>query len=337
MFYSARITLTTWYLLIIMSVSIFFSGVIYNVISREVNRFATKQQYSIVHELGKSSKLILLPPIDPDLVEETHQRVLILLGIINGIIFIASGFFGYMLAGKTLRPIQEMVDEQNRFISDASHELRTPLTSLKSAMEVSLRDKQFNLKDAKTLIVESIEEVNKLQSLAESLLQLAQYQLRSNHPPFQKFEAEQLIVTAVKKVTPSAKLKKIRIETKTIKQTVNGNQDALTDLLVILLDNAIKYSPAHSQITIKVTKKASSLYIDIRDQGIGMKPSEIEKIFDRFYRADNARSTSGTTNGYGLGLSIAKKLVDIHKGTISVKSTSGKGSTFTIKLPILQK
>lgn len=336
MFHSARIKLTAWYLLIIMSVSLFFSGVIYNVLSTEVKRFATKQRYSIVHGLDKSCDIIPTRPIDPDLVEETHQRILILLGVINGVIFVASGFLGYMLAGKTLLPIQEMVDSQNRFISDASHELRTPLTSLKSAMEVSLRDPQFKILDAKKLIKESILEVNKIQTLAESLLQLAQYQARNGHTHFEKLVLNHILESVLKKMEPLARLKHIHIENKTINLSLKGNSDSLTELFVILLDNAIKYSPTKSAITITSKSTHRLAFIEVQDQGIGIKAKELPYIFDRFYRSDTARSKSGNSVGYGLGLSIAKKIVDIHKGSITVKSTVGKGTIFTIKLPLHQ-
>src|SRR3990167_5772072 len=173
MFSKARFKLTVWYLLIIMLISTGFSGVIYKVLTAELDRFSHMQRLRIESRVRSIQPRIF---VDPDLAEETKQRLIVFLLIINSGILFVSGILAYFLAGKTLRPIKEMVDEQNRFISDASHELRTPLTSIKTAMEVSLRDKNLTLKDSKKLIGESIDEVNKLQLLSDELLQLAQYQ-----------------------------------------------------------------------------------------------------------------------------------------------------------------
>jgi len=131
MFKSARIKLTAWYLLIIMFISISFSFVIYRGLMSEVHRFSRMQRSRFF--------------VDEDLITEIQRRAIFGLGTINTIIFITSGALGYFLAGKTLSPIQEMVEEQNRFISDASHEFRTPLTALKSSFEVNLRDKNLSL------------------------------------------------------------------------------------------------------------------------------------------------------------------------------------------------
>jgi signal transduction histidine kinase len=133
-----------------------------------------------------------------------------------------------------------------------------------------------------------------------------------------------------------AKKKNITITKTSEKQQFKGNPDALVDLLVIMLDNAIKYSSEKGTVAITAQKTKYHVTLEIHDVGIGIKPREIPHIFDRFYRADTARSTSGNKNGYGLGLSIAKKIVDTHHGSITVKSTQVKGTTFIIKLPIRQ-
>jgi two-component system, OmpR family, sensor histidine kinase CiaH len=237
-----------------------------------------------------------------------------------------------MLAGRTLKPIADMVDEQNRFISDSSHELRTPLTSLKSAMEVSMRDKKLNIKDAKTLISESIEEVNKLQSLSDSLLQLAQYQKPKTTIEFTKISLNEVVTSAMHKIEPLAKNKSITIQLNSPQITIKGNAYGLIDLCVIILDNAIKYSPNDGKISITTLEKDGVASISIRDEGQGIAQKDIPHIFDRFYRTDSARSKH-STNGYGLGLSIAKKIVETHNGSIHVVSKIGSGSTFTVKLP----
>ena len=138
---------------------------------------------------------------------------------------------------------------------------------------------------------------------------------------------------AVSNITPLAKRKKIPIAVHAPDQTIRGNKNALMDLLVILLDNAIKYSPKNKPVTISVKKTDSYILISVYDRGIGVEKKDIPYIFDRFYRADSARSTTGI-GGYGLGLSIAKKIAEIHHGSIQVESKVGAGSTFTVQLPL---
>lgn len=340
MFRSARLKLTAWYLLIIMCISIAFSVVIYHGLSREVERFAR------IQELRNERRLRLSPDLlqqfhtsprstfelDVDLVLETRQRIFFALIAINAAILVISGWFGYVLAGKTLQPIKRMVDEQNRFIGDASHELRTPLTSLKTAMEVSLRDKNFSIQSAKTLISESINEVNKLQLLSEELLELAQFEKPNLHISFETVLLHDVIQEAVKKIKPFAQNKKIKIKNKSTEFTLNGNKTVLVNLFVILLDNAVKYSHQSGLITIAIEENDGTIRVSIIDKGIGIAEKDIPLIFDRFYRADSARN-SKEAGGYGLGLAIAKQIVAIHKGTISVKSTLGKGSIFLVHLP----
>lgn len=345
MFGKARLKLTAWYLLIIMLISIGFSTVIYKVLTAELNRFSHLQGLQIERRLSgqefmsPESRFRNTPPrilTDPELVEETKQRLIFFLIIINGGILVVSSGLGYFLAGKTLKPIKNMVDEQNQFISDASHELKTPLTSLKAALEVHLRDKRLTLADTKKLIKENIEEVDKLQSLSEGLLRLASYQKPNNSSKFEKVSLASIIKKSIQKVKPQATKKKITLKDKSQNFELEADQYALTDLLVILLDNAIKYSPKEKSVTITSEKTDGSILISVSDYGIGINEKDLPHIFDRFWRADFARSKDRAV-GYGLGLSIAKKIVESHRGKISVESTPGKGSVFTVRLPVKHK
>jgi len=337
MFKKTRIRLTAWYLLIIMFVSVFFSMVIYRFLSVEVERFGQMQRLRIERKLNQPNINFRFPvpttiKADLELVEETKERIALSLIVINGTIFILAGALGYLLAGKTLKPIQEMVDEQNRFISDASHELRTPLTSLKTAMEVNLRDKNLSLENAKILINESITDVNKLQLLSEELLKLTQYEQSNNNLKFETINLSDVIKEAVSKTRLIALKKEIAFNQKIQNHRILGNKYGLIDLIIILLDNAIKYSPKKSEIVISTKVIDGFISLSILDKGIGISEKDIPHIFDRFYRADSARSKSNI-GGYGLGLSIAKKIVDIHRGSIYIESKLKKGTTVIIHFP----
>jgi signal transduction histidine kinase len=339
MFSKARINLTAWYLCIIMLISISFSVVIYRVLTNEIERFARSQRFRIERQLGGNQTRAVIPPppilVDEELVEEVRKRLIIALGSINVIIFLSSGLFGYFLAGRTLRPIQTMVDEQNQFITDASHELRTPLTALKSAIEVNLRDKNLTMIQAKKLLAENMKDVDKLQRLTDELLQLAQYQKPNGKRVFVSLSLREVIKKSIRAVEALAKQKSIAIKNGTEDTVFPGNIHELSDLFIILLDNAIKYSKEKS--TLRVWSKSRNGYIDIsiQDEGIGIAKDDIPHIFDRFYRADSARIKT-QEGGYGLGLSIAKKIVDQYHGSIEVQSMPGKGSTFFVRLPIKQ-
>ena len=111
-----------------------------------------------------------------------------------------------------------------------------------------------------------------------------------------------------------------------------GNRQTLVELLVILLDNAIKYSPAQSEINLKTVKIDGKLFIHVSDQGIGIDEKDLPHLFDRFYRSDRSR-TKTEVSGYGLGLAIAKEIVDRHKGNLKVESHPGQGATITVELP----
>ncbi len=246
--------------------------------------------------------------------------------LINVIILVVSGGLGYLLAGKTLKPIKLMIDEQNRFVTDASHELRTPLTALKSTMEVFLRSKTPTIKGSKDLIRSSIEEVNKLKVLSDSLLSLSQYQEYNNSVRFEQVSLKKVVREAVDKIAPLAGQRDISVNEQVKDMAVRGNKYSLVDLFVILLENAIKYSPDESKVAIVSSVSGRAINVSVKDEGSGIEEKDIPRIFDRFYRADKSRSSSG----FGLGLSIAKRIVDMHKGKIFVESRVGKGSTFTV-------
>lgn len=322
MFQSARLKLTVWYLLIIMLISLCFSVAIYEVITNELSRVERIQRLRQERQRR--------PAIDPEVIEETKNRLMAILILINLGILGVSAVLGYFLAGRTLKPIKDMVDEQSRFITDASHELRTPLTSLKSEIEVNLRDKNLTFKNAKKLLQSNLEEVNNLQYLSDNLIKFTQFQ-ETNSNDFEQINLKEVAEEAERKITNLAKRKNISIKNQIKNITISGDRQNLKELFVIFLDNAIKYSS--NKTTVTLTSKINDFAeIKINDQGWGIDEKDIPHLFDRFFRADKSRSKS-EIGGYGLGLSIAKQIIDEHHGSVSVESKIGKGTVFTILLP----
>lgn len=313
MFKEARVKLTAWYLLIIMAVSLSFSCVIYLGVNRELNRIANFQFTRIQGIVrGFPASINISPMPDSDAITEARARIIVILGLINLSILIFSGVGGYFLAGLTLNPIAEMVDEQKKFVSNASHELRTPLTALKTEIEVSLRDKKLDLGQAKKMLVSNLEEVDRMQKLSNYLLNLNRYG-----------DEKKLILTKVNlKDVAIRAIGKNKVKTNLTNSLVLGNEESLVELVIILLDNAYKYSPKKDSVEVVVRSKK----ISVSDSGVGIAKEDLPHIFDRFYRSDKSRGTEG----YGLGLSIAKSIVELHNASIKVESRSGRGSTFTI-------
>ena len=347
MFQNARLKLTFWYLLIIMLVSGFFSLIVYRGFTKELGRGfhmqairGTPERRLVVQERNGFFRILPfviypdeIPPEDvAEIINLAKRRFATQLAIINGAILFLAGTAGYFLAGKTLHPIELMVSEQKRFVADASHELRTPLTSIKTEVEVALRDKKLSLKDAKNLLKSSLAEVEKMKYFSDDLLSLSRYEANGRDLQMEKVDLAEAVRQATERNMPQAKLKKIKINAELAEVIVIGNPQSLVELISILINNAVKYSNADTSLSISTRKNKKKAIIEIKDDGIGITEKEIPHIFDRFYRADASRSKKGS-DGYGLGLSIAKSIVEVHKGEIKVRSVVGKGSIFTITIP----
>ena len=330
MFQSARLKLTAWYLLIIMLVSVAFSYAFYRESTFEIQRVIDRIHY--IQSQSNALQLPLPPEADTtlDQLETVKTRLLIALVIINGTIFIFAGGAGYFLAGRTLKPIQQMVDEQNQFISDASHELRTPIATLRAEMEATLLEKHLGDKEARELIGSNLEELGKLQDLANNLLQLAHVH-KKDIIYNDSIALQEVIQTAHKKLAPMAKKKHITFSLAKVSGKIKGDKNSLVEVFINLFDNAIKYSPEKTTVTVAAITKKHSVTILVTDEGVGIMPSDLPHIFDRFYRADKAR----TQDGHGLGLSIAKKIIQAHGGSIVADSIVHTGTTFTITLPLI--
>jgi len=318
-----------------MAISIFFSANIYQVSVAEFNRDYSRQQSLISHsQLLPPSQNALNDFLEQRQVQytEAKERILVRLIVINGFILISGGFISYYFARRTLKPIEEAHEALERFTADASHELRTPITVMQTEIEVALSDPGLTLPEAKEQLESNLEELAKLTYLSEGLLRLAQ--LDNNDLTRAKTSVKPLVNSVIDQVKPLADKKGIVIKHSTVADaTIAAETTSISEALMIIIENAIKYSPEKSVVTISVKKDVNQVSIAVSDKGRGIKKADQAHIFERFYRTDKAR-TKQTTSGYGLGLSIAKNIVELHKGTISVASTINKGSTFTIYLPL---
>lgn len=346
-FKSARIKLTAWYLIIIMLITLFFSVLVFRGVSISTRNALYLHNLKVERRLKEHrGRNDLLGPQErfqeplsketiSETMEEVEKKILTTLGVINLVILALSAVLGYLLAGKTLKPIEEMTEKQKKFIADAAHELKTPLTSMKTYLEVNLRKKDLKLAQSREIMQNTVEDIDSTSMLIESLLKQSRYQNYSDGNEFEQVELLTLISKAATKFGSRAEEKNVTIKVEGDEATVQGNKKALSELFNILLDNGIKFSEKNGQVNINLTKGSKNAIIRVSDKGIGIEEEDIAHIFDRFYVSSKSRS-KGERDGFGLGLSIAKEIVKMHKGTISVESELKKGTTFTIRLPLSQ-
>lgn len=317
-----------------MIISLFFSATLYHTSNRELERGLRRPTAVFNTVPGPGFPDVIRQQIMGERehqYEEAHDRIINNLILINILILVGGGALCYYLALRTLRPIEEAHEAQSRFTADASHELRTPITAMRTENEVALMDPKLTLKDAKQQLKSNVEELEKLSSLSEGLLRLAQ--VDNNHLEKTAISAETIAQAAVNRILPQAETHDILI--KTVVQTdgqVIADEASAIEALVTLIDNAVKYSPKNAEVIVRVEQDQRVIAFHVIDTGPGIKKDELPYIFDRFYRADSSRTKQGVS-GYGLGLAIAKSIADAHHGDIAVVSKVGKGSTFTLSLP----
>jgi heavy metal sensor kinase len=231
-----------------------------------------------------------------------------------------------------LERLEESVKKQRQFTSDAAHELRTPLTAIRSIVDVTLhRDRSSEEYVSALLQIQN--EIERLSSVIDDLLIITRLENTLPKREFAVFSVSALIWEVLETMMVLAKEKNIEIETDLQDNVeIAGDRKHLSRAVFNLVDNAIKYTPENGKIRIaaKLSESKERIEIIVEDNGIGIQSEDVERIFDRFYRVDKARSQ---TRGTGLGLSIAKEIVKAHGGDILVKSSPGKGSTFKVSLP----
>lgn len=333
---SATTRLAATYLIIIMIMSLAFSLVIFTISDKQLRRQTPPSSaYDIWFENYQFNNYTSPLPqrlIDRFLhqrVEEARSELAWNLLAMNIFVLIVGGGVSYFLARKTLQPIEAALKSKDQFISDASHELRTPLTALQTTNEVALRKTRLTLKEAKQVLKDNVDEVRRLQNLSDGLLGLLSEDQVMNK---QDVSVPTIVSDAMMQIVTLAQEKEIVVDDQVKKIMVYTDHNLVTQLLTIFLDNAIKYSPAKSTITLTsdITKK--TVKINVIDQGIGVKTKDKKHIFERFYRADHSR-TKQQVEGTGLGLSIAAKIAEQLNLKLSVKSKPGKGSIFSVTIP----
>lgn len=311
--------------------------------------------------------------LSSDDVSETLGSLLLIMGIAYMVTLVTASLGGVFLAGRALSPIDKLTrmarritaedlgqrlnlqlpddevgrlastfDEmiarlddafrrQQHFTADASHEIRTPLTVMKGQIDVALQREREP--EAYRQVLQAVnEQVDRLIRLAGGLLTLTRADAGQISMKLETLGIADAVAGAVEQVTPIATQRDVQLNLNPGPAvTLQADEDLLLQLLLNLLDNAIKYTPSGGQVTVGWRLNGAQIELWVRDTGIGISAEHIPHLFDRFYRVDKARGRA--KGGAGLGLAISWWIVEAHGGSISVESTEGKGSTFTVRLP----
>ena len=293
---------------------------IYRVLLTEMNIETVSTNIKYVAVLINTTQL--------EQISQNHEQLIV---VVMASFWILSLLASLYLARVSVKPLLESMQKQQNFVENASHELRTPLAVLQNRLETLFRKPEATIMESSESIASSLEEVRNMRLLTTNLLNLARRDdgikpdLGEVQPEFFNtiFTNYEMIATENHKV--------FRFENR-IKRTIITDKLLLKQLMTILFDNAVKYTEEDGEINFVITATDRNLYLTVSDDGIGISQADKKKIFDRFYRVDKARTRQ--KGGFGLGLSLAKQIVDALKGSISVKDNKPHGTIFEVKIAI---
>lgn len=237
----------------------------------------------------------------------------------------------FVFTGQALKPVMETWIRQKEFVADASHELRTPLTVIQTNLDVVLSDEEGTVEENEIWLDNAYSETRVMAKLIDQLLILAKADANEGKLDISEFSLSEIVENVCQNMEIIAKNKGLDFQLKLEEDVkIKADYDKIRRLVVILVDNAVKYTE-NGKVTVSLfTDKNKRKVLTVEDTGIGIAKKDLDRIFDRFYRADKARHREG---GTGLGLSIAKWIADIHKYSLTVESTVNVGSKFTLKMP----
>ncbi|GAC1452169.1 MAG: ATP-binding protein [Steroidobacteraceae bacterium] len=228
--------------------------------------------------------------------------------------------------------LEEAIHGSKQFVADASHELRTPLTVMRGELESLAQDEQLR-SETREALGSVLEEVERLAEIVEGLFALSRLDAGEAHSEWVRFDLTELAATTADQMSLLAEDKHVSVACESSPTvTVEGDRARLKQVVVNLLDNAIKYTPSNGRVLLSVRREAGYAVLEVTDNGIGIPAEVLPHVFKRFFRVDGSRSRE--RGGAGLGLSIVKSICTAHGGVVEVTSAPGQGSTFRVKQPL---
>ncbi len=266
-------------------------------------------------------------------ITETLNRLEKQLVIASAVAMLLGALAAVLMAHKSLRPIRVAFQRQRDFVADASHELRTPLTLIRTNAEAWLR--RHSSAPGSVHAQHVLDEADHLTTIVGDLTTLALADARQLRLERRPVELSGIIRELVEQTERLAADRRVTLRPE-VNGTVRVQADAgrLRQLFLILLDNALEYTPPGGEVSIGVVRQGGRARVTVVDSGVGIAPADLPHIFERFYRADKARSREN--GGTGLGLAIAKWIVDVHRGEIDVRSAPGQGTQVAVSLPAIE-
>ena len=293
---------------------------IYRVILTEMNIESVSTNIKYAAVLMNTSQL--------EQISQNHEQLIVVVMVSFWILSLIASLY---LARVSVKPLLESMQKQQSFVENASHELRTPLAVLQNRLETLFRKPEATIMESSESIASSLEEVRNMRFLTTNLLNLARRDDGIN-PELGEVQPDFFNTTFTNyEMIASENNRAFHFENR-IHRTIITDKLLLKQLMTILFDNAVKYTEEEGVIYFVIAATERNLYLSVADDGIGISAVDKKKIFDRFYRVDKARTRQ--KGGFGLGLSLAKQIVDALKGTISVKDNKPHGTIFEVKIAI---
>ncbi len=329
-FHNSLWKLTLLYTVVLATILLISSGVIYGAFSQKLGR--RYGDFRIIPTDRPGVALIQTPPISQ---QEVQEELIYSLILVNGVLLLVAGAASYGLAHITLKPIKDSYDRQRRFFADASHELRTPLSILKIDLENEIADTEIS-SAARTVARGYLEEVDRMSTLVSNLLTLSRIhdERTITHSDFKSTNLSAVVREVSERLQPLAKEHNVVMSLTEEKNDIMlfSDEQLLSSSLENVIKNAILYNKPHGTVQINTSLDINKATIEIIDSGIGIAPKDFSHIFERFYRTDKSRSRS--TGGSGLGLPIVRSSLEQLGGEVYIKSTLEKGTTVTLELPL---
>ncbi len=288
----------------------------------EGSRYGYLKEYTT-----KGLKIVLMSREQQLNVLANLLKVFLAIGSISLILLL---FISIYLTNRTIKPIKESFEKQKQFIANASHELKTPLTIIRTNTSLVLSNRSETVESQSKWINYINNQIERMAKLIDEMLSLAKLDTGKELVEFTSFNISKLINNVL--LTFEAVLFENNIQISSNIEddiTIKGDKESIKKVFNILLDNAIKYTNKNGKIDVEMYQDKNKIKLKVKNTGEGIKKEDLEKIFERFYRIDTSRARE--TGGYGLGLSIAKSIVESHNGKIYAESNEGKDTTFIIE------
>ena len=315
------------------SIKIFAYDVLQNESSKVDSIIINKVPYRIVTQQIKTENKTFIVQVIQNITQEKRilgmfTKAMIIMGGAGALTMIAIGWY---FAGKRLGPIAEVYLKQRRFIADASHEIKTPLTIIQTNVDVLRAKENTQIKDNLKWIDNIESEVLAMRRLIDDMLMLANAEDIGLELELEQIHLSELIKDACMRQMPMSKSRDVALHyCQQCDIVATADKNRIEQLVKIFVDNASKYNKQGGNVWVRLYLEGNNVILEIQDDGIGMYPEEVMHVFERFFRADKSRKRNAEPSGFGLGLSIAKEIIEAHDGIIQVESEKGKGTLFKI-------